>query len=146
MLARMANAWAPLAQLHEDVNRMFEEMFQDLPASGRSYGAAYPPLNAWADDEAAHVEAELPGLSMNDVELLVEGDRLTINGKRKLAAPENAACYRNERAQGEFSRTLTLPWAIDADKVEAKLVDGVLWVRMPRTAAARAKKIAVNAA
>lgn len=146
MLARMANAWAPLAPWHNEVNQMFEEMFHDLPTSARGYGAAYPPLNVWADDEAAYVEAELSGLSMEDLELLVEGERLTINGKRKLAAPNEATCYRSERAQGEFTRTLTLPWAIDADKVEAKLADGVLWVRLPRTASARAKKIAVNAA
>ena len=145
MLARMTDVWAPWAQLGRQMDRMFEEFFEDAPAA-RSYGGAYPQLNAWADDDGAYVEAELPGLSMDDVEVLVNGNTVTIGGERKSSAPAqgNASCYRSERGTGKFSRTMTLPWEIDADKVEAKLTDGVLLVRLPKTEKARPKKIAVH--
>ena len=149
MLARMNNhgigpggALAPLFRLHDDMNRLFEGFFDDMP-QGRTYGAAYPALNTWEDGDSAYVEAELPGMGMDDVEVLVAGSEVTINGERKIDAGEGASWHRRERAQGRFSRTLTLPWEIDADKVEAKLADGVLTVRLPKCESCRPKRVKV---
>ena len=140
------NGWggtfAPLLRLHGEMDRMFEDFFEGAPAS-RRYGAAYPALNTWEDGDAAWVEAELPGLAMEDVEVLVSGSDVTINGERKIAAPENAAWHRRERSQGKFSRTLSLPWEIDAEKVEARLRDGVLTVRLPKCETCKPKKVKV---
>ena len=150
MLARLGNefgfglggAVAPLLRLHHDMNRMFESFFEDRP-DARPYGAAYPAMNAWEDADAAYVEAELPGMGMDDIEVLVSGNEVTINGERKISAAEGAAWERRERARGKFSRTLSLPWDVDADKVEARLQDGVLTVRLPRSEGAKPKKIKI---
>jgi HSP20 family protein len=146
MLARMMSDFAPLLRLHDDVNRMFENFFEDVPVA-RPYSTAYPALNTWEDGDAAHVEAELPGLTIEDVELTVAGNELTIAGQRRIGDDQqehqSANWHRRERGQGRFTRAIGLPWDVDADKVEAKLADGVLTVRLPKAERARAKKVKV---
>ena len=154
MLARMGNGFgfglgnfatgtaSPLLRLHHDMNRLFEGFFEDLP-DARPYGAGYPALNTWEDGDSGYVEAELPGMGMDDIEVLVSGNEVTINGRRKIDAADGANWHRRERTQGRFSRSLSLPWDVDADKVEAKLTDGVLTVRLPRCESCKPKKVKV---
>jgi HSP20 family protein len=144
MLARMMNDFAPLMRLQNEMNHLFESFFDDLPAA-RGYAATYPALNLWEDADVAYVEAELPGLGMDDVEIYVTGNDLTIAGQRKIDKPQGASYFRQERPSGQFSRSLTLPWEIDADKVQAKLHDGVLTVTLPKCESCKPKKIQVNA-
>jgi HSP20 family protein len=144
MLARMMNDFGPLA-LRSQMNRLFEDFFEDLPVA-RSYAVAYPPVNVWEDQNGAHLEAELPGLAMEDLDVSVIGNKITISGQRKIAGPEGATCYRSERAQGTFSRTLSLSWAIDPNKVEAKLQDGVLSVYLPKAESAKPRKVQIQSA
>jgi HSP20 family protein len=151
MLTRMLNDFAPLLRLHDEMGRLAQGFFDDAPAtsggSPRPYGAAYPALNTWADADNAWVEAELPGLGMEDVEVLVHGGEVTIAGERKLGEPQNGASWhRRERSHGRFSRTLTLPWDVDADKVRATLRDGVLTVQLPKAEAAKPRKVAIQGA
>lgn len=141
MIARMLNDFTPLVRLQDEMNRLFEGFFDD--ATHRPYGSSYPGINLWEDGDSAHLEAEVPGMSMDEVEVLVAGNQLTINGKRKISAPEKASYYRRERAAGEFSRTLDLPWEIDAAKVTAKLRDGVLTVSLPKCESCKPKKVKV---
>jgi len=142
MLARMMNQFTPLMRLQDEMNRLFENFFEDLPAQ-RPYGAGYPALNTWEDGDAAYVEAELPGMNMDDVEIYVTGKELTIGGERKIAQPEGASWHRRERSQGRFTRTLSLPWDIDADRVEARLQDGVLAIKLPKAETSKPKKVKV---
>jgi len=142
MLARMMNEFAPLFQLHGQMNRLFEDGFDDLPAA-RPYGTGYPALNVWEDGDVAWAECELPGLGMDDVEVLVTGNQLVLNGQRKLADVADARWYRRERSQGRFSRAVELPWDIDADRVEARLADGVLTIKLPKCESCKPKKVKV---
>jgi len=140
LLNRMMNDFAPLMQLQGQVNRLFDGFFEELPAA-RPYAAGYPALNTWEDGDHAYVEAELPGLSMDDLDVSVCGREVTIKGERKLAEPQGASWHRRERSWGQFTRTVTLPWDIDAEKVEAKLRDGVLTVRLPKAESAKPRKV-----
>jgi len=142
MLARMMNDFAPLFRLHDEMNRLFEDWREAGPAL-RPYGAGYPAINLWEEGDAARVEAELPGLGMDDVEVYVAGNEVSIGGERKIAAPDGAAWHRRERSHGRFTRTFTLPWEVDADRVEAKLVDGVLTVHLPKCESCKPKKVKV---
>jgi HSP20 family protein len=143
MIARMMNSFAPLMRLQDEMNRAFEGFFEDAPAL-RGYGAAYPAVNLWEDGDGAYVECELPGLAMEDLEIYVTGNEVTINGERKLVGPNEGASYhRRERATGRFSRTMTMPWEIEADKVEAKLHDGILTVKLPKCESCKPKKVKV---
>jgi len=140
MFSRMLSEFEPLLRLQDEVNRLFESFFEDMPAL-RGFAAGYPAVNLWEDGDNAYVEAELPGMSMEDIEVLVTGNELTINGQRKIADHPNATYHRRERATGRFSRTLTLPWEIDADHGEARLVDGVLTVKLPKSESSKPKKV-----
>ena len=142
MLTRMLNDFAPLLRLQNEMNRLFEDFFEDMPAN-RPYGRQYPAMNLWEDGDAAYVESELPGLTLEDLDVSVRGNELTISGERKIAEQKEANWHRRERGYGRFTRTLQIPWEIDADKVEATLRDGVLTVKLPKSESAKPRKVQV---
>jgi HSP20 family protein len=137
--------WNQLQGFQSEMNRLFDRWGGD---GGHSFfGArAYPPMNVWEDGDVTHVEAELPGLDLKDLEIYVTGgNQLTLKGKRQPATAEKGVWHRQERAFGEFSRTLTLPFPVDADKVEARLENGVLCIKLTKHESARPRKIEVKA-
>jgi len=142
MLARSMNSLAPLMAWSQGMNRLFEGFFDDMPGL-RGYATGYPGMNLWSDGDTAYVEAELPGLTLEDLEVLVAGNELTISGQRKIESPQNAQYHRRERASGQFTRSMTLPWEIDADKVQAKLHDGVLTVTLPKCESCKPKRVKI---
>ena len=146
MAARRTSDLFPLMRLQDDIGDVFGSLVEDA-ISARGYGASYPGVNVWEDGDAAFIEAELPGMSMQDVEVDVIADEVTIRGERKIEdPPPNGVYRRRERPQGCFSRTIGLPWEVDAEHVEARLQDGVLTVRLPKSPAAKPRKIPVQAA
>ncbi|MBN2559775.1 MAG: Hsp20/alpha crystallin family protein [Phycisphaerae bacterium] len=148
MFARRFVNRHPLNGLREEVDRLFTDFFQDVPMAGRlglRSGSSFPAINAWDDAQNLYVEAELPGLKLEDIEVLVVGDEVTIKGERKDAHQEGALYHRRERGVGGFSRTLRLPSDVDADRVEASLLDGVLLVTLPKAEAAKPRKVQVKA-
>src|SRR5581483_7874563 len=80
-----------------------------------------PALNVVEDGDSILVEAEVPGLKAGDVEVSFESGELTLKGEKKFEAKENAPVHRRERIYGAFTRTLTLPWEIAADKITAEM-------------------------
>jgi HSP20 family protein len=76
--------------------------------------------------------------------LTVLNDTVTIKGKRQFEGNDEDRVYRKERWSGEFSRTLTLPDAVDPDKVNAQYKNGVLRVTLEKAEKARAKKIQIK--
>ncbi len=149
MLGRRTNGAHPVHRLREEMDRLFQDFTGEMPTWNPTgwFGApAYPALNVWEDQDALYAEAEMPGMSMDDVEVFVVGNELTIKGERRPVQEENVAYHRRERATGVFSRTVNLPMQIDADKVEGTFKDGVLTVRMPKAEAAKPRKIKVQTA
>ena len=106
---------------------------------------SYPSMNIWEDAEHIYAEAELPGMGIDDVEVLVAGDQLTIRGSRNVRAPEHAQALRRERPVGQFERTMVLPTPVDAEHVEAKLSNGVLAIAIPKVEEARPRKVEIKA-
>ncbi|HVP13052.1 MAG TPA: Hsp20/alpha crystallin family protein [Phycisphaerae bacterium] len=113
------------------------------PFLQRSHG--FPAVNLWEDASALYAEAEVPGLSLKDIEVTVEGDQLTVKGHRETLDAREYTYHRRERGTGEFARTLALPVEINPDQVEATLTDGVLRIRLPKAETAKARKIKVTA-
>lgn len=135
--------WSQLQQIQSEMNRLFDRWGDDRDGWGT---ATFPALNVWEEQEALHVEAELPGLNLEDLEIFVTGhNQLTIKGQRQPWVPEKATEHRRERPFGSFVRTLTLPFPVDDNKVEARLENGVLKLHLPKHEAARPRKIAVKA-
>jgi len=105
----------------------------------------FPALNIWEDANCLYAEAEVPGLNMQNIEVFVEGDELTLKGRRDTLDAREYTYHRRERGTGEFSRTLRLPVEINADQVEATISNGVLTIKLPKAEAAKARKIKVTA-
>ncbi len=138
------NPFAAMNQLQREVNRLFDGY---LPSLGAGFGSAtvFPALNIWEDSDALYAEAEIPGVAPEDLEVYAVGDELTIRGTRKPREGENVAYHRRERGTGEFTRVVTLPVNVDADKVKAALKDGVLTVTLPKAEEAKPRRITVKA-
>lgn len=137
-----------LARMSREMDRLFESLAPAVPgAAERSKGRIAPPVNLWQDDANFYAEAELPGVSAEDLEITAHGDTLTIKGTRQPAHDAQSApeMIRAERFHGSFERTLTLPVEIDAEKVDASLKNGVLTVTLPKAQAVLPRTIAVNA-
>jgi HSP20 family protein len=95
---------------------------------------------------SSSAEAELPGLKLPDLEITVTADnQLAIKGKREPAALEKVEWHRQERGFGSFERTIELPVSVDAGKVDARLENGVVTIKMVKSPAAKPKKITVKA-
>ena len=104
----------------------------------------YPLLNVWTSENGAIARAELPGLDPNDVEISLVNDTVTIQGERQSqSASDSQVCHRQERRFGQFSRSLQLPFRVDAEGVQAKFFDGVLEITLPRAESDKARKINV---
>lgn len=132
-----------LQQLSEDMNRFFTR-FGD---GGRTFGLApsFPAVNVWEDVDKVYVEAELPGLDLKDLEIYVTGgNQLTIKGDRKQAKVEKGVWHRQERSFGAFTRILTLPFEVNADKVDARFEQGVLLIQLAKHESAKPRKIPVK--
>ena len=138
-----------LAYPRSEVQRIRDEMSRLVEAFGRRWpalAASYPALNVRQDDNNIFVEAELPGMDLSDLEIYVSGgNQLTIKGERKPVQIEKAVWHRQERGFGRFTRVLTLPVPVDADKVQARLVNGILTITLPKSEEAKPKQIAVKA-
>ena len=148
MVVRRISGTHTLSRLRDEVDRLFSEFSNEWPSFSPFNliaGRAFPALNVWEDDQNVYAEAELPGMSMENIEVLVTGNELTIKGERAEQSQEGASFHRRERGAGTFSRVLRLPVDVNADKVTAALKDGVLTVTLPKTEVARPRKIKVKA-
>jgi len=147
----LATRWQPFGALWGDMDRFRQEMdrlFGRHVMAAESELAASPPVNVWEDEQKLYVEVELPGLKLEDLRIeIMEGNVLTVQGERN--APEvakGAAWHRQERGFGKFARALELPFPVEAEKVEAKFVNGVLFVTLPRAEADKPRRILVKGA
>ncbi|HEY9757614.1 MAG TPA: Hsp20/alpha crystallin family protein [Oculatellaceae cyanobacterium] len=104
----------------------------------------FPLINIWTSENGAIVRTEIAGIDPSDVDISLVNDTLTIRGSRKREAlQEGETCHRQERSVGQFSRSLQLPFTVNADQVQAKFSDGVLQITLPRSEAAKPRRISV---
>lgn len=124
------NPFRDLERLVEELTGSFQRSF---PTSDR---LSEVPLNVWSNDQVVVVTAETPGVDPSSIGVNVLGDAVTISGKRQSGA------------QGEttFTRTVHLPFRVDADRTEARCTDGVLTIALHRPEAERPRTISVKAA
>jgi HSP20 family protein len=138
--------WGQLQQLQTELNRLFDRWGTDT-GEGTAYGTtSYPAVNIWEDANSVFIEAELPGLDRQNLEIYVTGgNQLTLKGERKPTVPEKGVCHRQERGFGTFARVLTLPFDVNRDNVDARLDHGVLTVKLAKAESAKPRKINVKA-
>lgn len=141
--------WHPLRELDDvttQMRRMLDETFGGVLA-GQPFGSlasSWSPLvDVEETDDAYVVEAELPGVKRSDVDVELVGNELVITGEVK-ERERKGVLRRQTRRTGRFDYRVGLPDTVDADKVDASLVDGVLNVRVPKSEKARRRKIEIK--
>jgi HSP20 family protein len=131
--------FAVMRRLQDEVDRAFGP-----PA--RAAGG-FPAVNLWQGTDSAALTAALPGVDPADIDISVKEDVVTISGERKPpATDEQTVWHRRERAYGRFSRAIPLPFRVDADRVEARMQDGVLQVELHRPEADKPRRVQIKAA
>ncbi|HEX3364449.1 Hsp20/alpha crystallin family protein [Phenylobacterium sp.] len=133
----------PFTSFRREVDRLLSDFY--APAEGRSFGAAngdglWPNVDVVDAGQAVTVTAELPGLALDDIELELHDNALTISGeKKKEYKDNNGARAYVERTYGRFERTIPLAAEVDPNRVEARFKNGVLAVTLPKNERAQEK-------
>jgi HSP20 family protein len=140
----------PLRPLRREMDRLFDGFFAGLaapPAGGDSGRILTPDIDVSENDREIRIAAELPGIDEKDIEVTVAEDMLTIRGEKKEERERKERDYHlMERSYGTFSRTLRLPFAVDAGQATAVFKDGVLKITIPKPQEVleKTRKIAVR--
>ena len=131
--------WSEMSRLSREMDQMFGG------ATGVSRAGVFPPLNVYDDGESLVVQAEIPGMDPKHLEVDATVNALTIKGERKRPElDEKASFHRRERSYGTFSRSISLPQAINTKKVQASYKLGVLEVILPKAEEAKPRKVKIK--
>lgn len=136
------NRWTEMDPFREALS-MEQEMRRLLDGFVQS-GARFPAVNVWSNADQVVVVAELPGVGPEQVGVTVEGEWMTLRGERPVPAAGEGEFHRRERPSGAFTRSIRLPFEVEADQVTASARHGVLTVRLPRREATKPRKIKVQ--
>ena len=140
--------WEPLNELEQMTERMRRMLEQTFGAFGWSSQLAEragwsPLVDLEETDDAYVVEAELPGVEREDVNIELVGNELSITGEIK--EPERKGVVRRQsRRTGRFAYRVSLPSHLESEKVEAKLVGGILEVTVPKSERAQRRRIDIK--
>lgn len=140
--------WDAFPQLRDGAHRLLKAQFD-----GRERDDCRSAISHWApavdireEQTGFVIQADLPGVKVEDIEITMEKGVLTVRGERKPENEEAGAGYRRiERPRGTFCRRFSLPDSADADRIQAKSRDGVLEIVIPKREKSRPRKIAVQA-
>jgi HSP20 family protein len=128
----------PFLQMRREMNRLFDDVF-GRPGSPTLFGPTLRQMPTAVKIDLSETEneiqvtAEMPGIDPNEVEVLLEDDRLIIRGENKEEREERDRNYHiRERVQGTFSRTLTLPFEPNPSKVSAEFKNGLMTITIPK--------------
>lgn len=142
----------PFVSLQREINRAFDDLWRSFDApltrlGGQSVGAGFgwPNVELYENDKELTLTAEVPGMAEKDLEILLEDDALILRGERKSERNDKERQF-TERYYGSFERRIPLPVEVQADKVEAKVKDGMLHVTLPKVVGAKphARRIAIQ--
>jgi HSP20 family protein len=136
---------SPVDELYR-MRQQLDQMFEDSRTPYQATAAGVFPLtNLSEDKDNYYVRAELPGVKADELDIQVTANNIAISGERKIAAQEEGARYhRREREAGTFSRMIGLPGDVNTEKVQAKLVNGILTVMVPKAEAAKPRQISIK--
>ena len=142
------------------LNSVFDRMLtlsramDDAAGATRSGGGATQPLwlpaiDLYETEHAFVIDADLPGMRADQLELHFEQNTLTLKGTRESALPDGADAkttriFSLERPTGSFTRSIRLPEYVDGERIDADFADGVLRIRVPKASSALPRKIAVK--
>jgi HSP20 family protein len=134
---------APLVVLRDEMDDLLSRFFGG--EDGWFAGRIVPTVDLAETDEAVLAKLDLPGVNPDEIDISISGNLLTVRGERKEEKEEKGKTFhRIERRTGAFSRSLTLPCAVNEDEVAAEYKDGVLAITLPKCEEAKSHKIKVK--
>lgn len=131
--------------LQEEINRLFD--MTKVPEPRGIFERSFSPaMDVVETPDSFQVMCDLPGIDIQDVKISISGNVLTLKGeKRRGQETGNPDFFREDTREGMFQRTIQLPLAVDADKVEAVLKNGVLTIDLPKREELKPRQISVKA-
>jgi HSP20 family protein len=138
-----------LQRVQDGFNSLVEQFFNDPWGTTLSdrfdRGGWGPRLDITESEDDVCVRVEVPGVDPKDLNIDVTGNMLTVSGEKSQTQEDKGRNYRySERRWGSFRRSVQLPSAVDADKVDASYKDGVLNITLPKHPEARPRRIEVK--
>jgi HSP20 family protein len=135
--------WDPF----RDLANLHQRMSTQVGGTHDSFGAWAPPVDIYEKGDDLVIRAELPGVDKKEIDINVEDNRLIIQGERTRDTEfDEKSAYRLERTFGSFVRSFMLPKTVDAGKISATYVNGVLEITLPKAEAAKPRKVEIAAA
>jgi len=134
---------SPWSGLESEIDRLFAAA---LPDTAGTFSGPNFPVDLYEDENNAYVRAELPGVNRDEINVEMVDDYLTITAVRKNPATPpkgDGKAETSEEQSFSFSRSVSIPEAVQADQVTAAYENGVLTVTLPRRAEAKPKKVTV---
>lgn len=124
--------------------RIFEDAVTRLMNEPRANRPWSPSVDIYETEDALTVKADLPEVRVEDIDVRVENQTLTLRGQRKFSKNDNVKGYhRIERSYGEFVRSFAVPSTVDTDKVQADYKNGVLTITLHKKEAAKPRQVKV---
>ena len=140
MLDLMYNLERRMGKVFNEPLGLFEWTTPDV-----ANAAWVPAVDIFEEPDFLRIVAEIPGVKPEDMKISVEGNVLTIHGKKEQVAEEKAEkVHRYERTYGEFERSFTLPATVNAEAIKANYEHGVLTLALPKLEKAKARQIKVE--
>src|SRR5215831_14186746 len=134
-----------LRSLQDEVNRLFSSSFDRTGDNGLTRGAWSPTIDIYENKDEIVVEAELPGLKPENVNVSVENNVLTIHGERKFEKKDDKDNFhRVERSYGSFTRSFTLPPTVSGDTADAVFENGVLRLTLAKREEAKPRRVEIK--
>lgn len=132
-----------LLSLRQAMDRLFEESFVN-PATWQFGEGQLVPVDVYGTADEVVVQANLPGVKPEEVDITVEGNTLSISGDTSSMIPAREGLLLQEIRRGRFIRTLTLPAGLEADKATATFEDGILTLRIPKAEQVKPRQIKIT--
>jgi HSP20 family protein len=144
-IIRRPSRFGDVMTLRQAMDRLFDDEFRPFGwAAGATSGPALP-LDVTTDADALTVEAQLPGIKPEDVEITVENGTLTISGKTAdERSSEDGSYLVQEIRRGSFSRSMSLPQGLEPDKASATFEHGMLTLRIPKAEQLKPRQIKIS--
>ncbi|MEA2599187.1 MAG: hypothetical protein QOF89_179 [Acidobacteriota bacterium] len=139
--------WNPtVAYLNrEPFSRLFDTFFGDLPNEDVGSRSWVPPVDIQETGDGYRLQAELPGLTRDDIQITLENNVLRLSGERKFEKDAQKEGYhRIERTYGSFARSFALPQQVNGEAVQAAFENGVLTITVPKAETAKPRKISIS--
>ena len=143
----LPRSFDPFRELDAIASEFGRVLFSDGSPFRRFHADTSPAMNVWENEDGVVVKADLPGMQADSLDVSVNGDALTIAGAfaAEPTTEDGAKFHRRERSNGDFNRTVQLPYEVDGDSATATYADGVLTVQLSRPENLKPKKITVQA-